>query len=523
MEHEKQYNLLRPFNKEQALEGKPICDRIGELVQYVAGPDADDDVCVWYDQEQLCLESQRELRMAPITWVEGQPVVEGETLYHKSIAVQGVVVRWCNNTVMLDTGRGTVSFFPTVLTRTDPTILFEVEGKPVRKGDKLFSTNAYHYGGERTIAEVNERGVYATTDCGHKGSINSLTWEAPTLVEIEGVCVHTGDSVWHRDTGNPWEVVSFNKLHKTLFCKNMQGCHISFKADQVSTKPPLFHLKGKAIFAGDKVWTLGGDEVHILDMDQQGVVITTESGWSGCTRFDVEGLSATPVARLVVDGVEVKKGDKLFDKVTGKPVIVYRQVWDKVEQSSGGSWTADMLTRTDPTPLFHLDGKPVREGDTVYWVSPCGSSSYGEVKAFSPVADVKFATPTTEDKVLVHPPDVPGQWVLLSKCSLKPYIQLSDKTKVEVGGTVYFEGKPYKVKSFAWPNVTTEDGTVLIHHLLTGQPQMVEVPIWVNCYDDGSIGRARLSCGNYPLVGSLLQEVEGTLKVPKHIADKLKR
>lgn len=81
MKHEKQYNLLRPFNKEQALEGKPICYSTGEVVQYVAGPDVDGDVCVWYDQEQLLLEVQSELRMAPLTWVEGQPVYEGDVLY----------------------------------------------------------------------------------------------------------------------------------------------------------------------------------------------------------------------------------------------------------------------------------------------------------------------------------------------------------------------------------------------------------------------------------------------------------
>lgn len=81
MEHEKQYNLLRPFNKEQMLEGKPICYSTMEAVQYVAGPDVGGDVCVWFNQEQLCLETQLELRMAPLTWVEGKPVYEGDVLY----------------------------------------------------------------------------------------------------------------------------------------------------------------------------------------------------------------------------------------------------------------------------------------------------------------------------------------------------------------------------------------------------------------------------------------------------------
>lgn len=340
----------------------------------------------------------------PEVLVEGQPVVVGETLYvAKDSSSSGSVAYVKDGYVYITAPYGEIGIKPEHLTRTDPTILFEVDGKPVRKGDKLFPTSAYHYGEERTIVGVNERGVYATTNCGHKGSINSLTREAPTLVEIDGVCVRIGDSAWHRDTGNLWEVVSFNKLHKTMFCKNMQGGHTSFKADQVSMKPPLFHLKGKAIFAGDKVWTMSGDEVEVLGMGKRGVVITTESRWSGCTRFNVEWLSAIPIARLAVDGVEVKKGDKLFDKATGKPVIVYRQVWDRVEQSSGGSWTADMLTRTDPAQ------------------------------------------------------------------------------------------------------------------------ELVEVPIWVSCYVDGTTGFARFARNRHPEPSSLLGEVEGTLKVPKHIADKLKR
>lgn len=81
MEHEKQYNLLRPFNKEQAQDGKPICCSTGEAVQYVAGPDVDGDVCVWFGQEYLYLIAQSELRMAPLTWVEGQPVYAGDVLY----------------------------------------------------------------------------------------------------------------------------------------------------------------------------------------------------------------------------------------------------------------------------------------------------------------------------------------------------------------------------------------------------------------------------------------------------------
>lgn len=396
------------------------------------------------------------------TLVEGQPVVKGETLYHKPSGIQGVVVGWSDSHVQIDTGRGTVSYIPDVLTRNDPTILFEVEGKPVRKGDKLYSkfdrhytlaqceriisgagryegsyavgdednygeikyltwepplcqvegklvfkgdklysTVCHSYGDLREIVGVHESGVYSTPDCTYKGEISTLTWDAPEIKLSTGVIVHPGTKVWRMGTGECWEVVSYNEHLGTLFVRQGYSTFTNLKPSSVKLSAPLFNLEGTPVFEGDKVWTLGGDAVIVKDITPDSEVITTPNEWSCCCCFSIEWLSATPISRIRVEGKDVEHGEVLYFRDSGKPFTVCRQIRDLLEGMDRKMACPSSLTRNDPT--------------------------------------------------------------------------------------------------------------------------LVEVTVWVNCYDDNSLGRPRLTHGNYPLVGSLICELEGTIKVPKHIADKLKR
>lgn len=86
-----------------------------------------------------------EIYLAPLCWVEDKPVYKGDTLYRtsewgtcsvvaKELSEDGrFIVFEGNYDSALDGSRSKLSW-------ADPTILFEVEGKPVRKGDVLYGT-----------------------------------------------------------------------------------------------------------------------------------------------------------------------------------------------------------------------------------------------------------------------------------------------------------------------------------------------------------------------------------------------
>ena len=89
--------------------------------------------------------SDNEIYLAPLCWVEDKPVYKGDVLYRtslldtcsvvaKELSEDGRFIRFEGNyDSALDGSRSKLSW-------SDPTILFEVEGKPVRKGDVLYGT-----------------------------------------------------------------------------------------------------------------------------------------------------------------------------------------------------------------------------------------------------------------------------------------------------------------------------------------------------------------------------------------------
>ena len=127
MEQTKDYSLLRPFDLEAAKRGEPI---------------------LWIDHPiRWVALSDKELRMAPLCWVEGRPVYKGDVLYRPGINDGPVVALEIGNEegdIYLsfedDAGSEFADNRRGYLTWADPNpVLCEVEGKPVRKGDRLWS------------------------------------------------------------------------------------------------------------------------------------------------------------------------------------------------------------------------------------------------------------------------------------------------------------------------------------------------------------------------------------------------
>ncbi len=155
--------------------------------------------------------------LAPLCWVEDKPVYKGDTLY------------WQNGkqvTVLRLNGDGTFLLFEeggswstdgriSKLSWTDPTILFDVEGKPVRKGDVLYSPKGVVV--KRVVSHVvpyesydkEDNPVTALRVWGDDGlwdKPEKLTWTDPTvLFEVEGKPVRKGDVLYGTWLGNQAE------------------------------------------------------------------------------------------------------------------------------------------------------------------------------------------------------------------------------------------------------------------------------------------------------------------------------
>lgn len=82
----KNYGLLRPFDMEAAKRGEIICAKGGGGEwQYVAGPDSNGNLCLLTSSGTFIAGngcSEHSVRMAPLCWVEEQPVYKGDKLWH---------------------------------------------------------------------------------------------------------------------------------------------------------------------------------------------------------------------------------------------------------------------------------------------------------------------------------------------------------------------------------------------------------------------------------------------------------
>ena len=93
MEQTKDYSLLRPFDLEAAKTGTPLIEIYmheskvitdEEIGTYIAGPNNLNEYVISFSTSGYVIYtvSIKDVRMAPLAWVEGKPVYKGDVLYH---------------------------------------------------------------------------------------------------------------------------------------------------------------------------------------------------------------------------------------------------------------------------------------------------------------------------------------------------------------------------------------------------------------------------------------------------------
>lgn len=88
---EKDYSLLRPFGRDAARAGEPICALVNGGTEvaprtFVTGPDSMGYFVVVSEDGDYRLGKAHEYRMAPLYWVEGRPVYPGDVLWQTTPA-----------------------------------------------------------------------------------------------------------------------------------------------------------------------------------------------------------------------------------------------------------------------------------------------------------------------------------------------------------------------------------------------------------------------------------------------------
>lgn len=77
------YSMLRPFDRAAAKAGQPICYFDGELAKQVMINEK--EIAIDFESEGICLFcgelSTKNLRMAPLFWLEDKPVYTGDAVY----------------------------------------------------------------------------------------------------------------------------------------------------------------------------------------------------------------------------------------------------------------------------------------------------------------------------------------------------------------------------------------------------------------------------------------------------------
>ena len=217
MEQTKDYSLLRPFDLEAAKRGESIL-WIDSPVRWVALSAQASDACNIVEHAQgLSYVRDKELRMAPLCWIEGRPVYRGDKLYYRSGAGRFVAKRRHDeqDKVLGDSFFTDGSSFTDVgvfelcdlwFTWDDPSpVLCEVEGKPVRKGDRIWSnffkrwfTVTGKVGAIKEVSLIDEQDCYTlASSCSWKrkvitrGFINIYArTPSPSAIAATGPCVY---------------------------------------------------------------------------------------------------------------------------------------------------------------------------------------------------------------------------------------------------------------------------------------------------------------------------------------------
>ena len=119
------YDLLKPFNLEDALNGAELLSRDRETrakeplkLAAVCGPDG--DYCVRDAAGNLYTARGSLLGMAPLAWVEDKPVYKGDVLYSKISPHYGKAAEYHDGWLVLNTGSITYRSQVAAFTWTKP-------------------------------------------------------------------------------------------------------------------------------------------------------------------------------------------------------------------------------------------------------------------------------------------------------------------------------------------------------------------------------------------------------------------
>ena len=219
---QKNRDLLRKFNLELAKAGDAICwGHLDESIMFV-GMCKGGKVAVKYADGTIETPYSTSLRMKPLFWKDGQPVYRGDSLWH-TLAKKWIVVTklqghpdsekegYFVDNHGLDAAAALCTF------DAQPVPLFQLDGKDVFAGDKLWNTL---YRDWITVAsmQVNapegDVGYFIATD-GRYGCSKYCSWEESPqpLFALDGQPVYRGTRLWHK-LANRWVTVTGMLLNK---------------------------------------------------------------------------------------------------------------------------------------------------------------------------------------------------------------------------------------------------------------------------------------------------------------------
>lgn len=226
----KKLELLRPFDQKQAEAGDPIMwSHLSEPVTFV-GMCNGGKVAVKCADGLIETPCSSSLRMKPLFWKEGKPVYRGDSLWHtltkEFIAVtklQGHPDSEKEGYFVDNYGLNAQAALCTF--DAQPVPLFQLDGKDVFAGDKLWNTL---YRDWLTVASLQEgvfplEGYFVATD-GRLGCSRFCRWEESpqSLFILDGQPVFKGTRLWH-NRDNKWVTVTGVNLFGDFIDENGIG------------------------------------------------------------------------------------------------------------------------------------------------------------------------------------------------------------------------------------------------------------------------------------------------------------
>lgn len=207
-------NLLRPFDLAQAETGAAICwSHLDKPIMFV-GRSTNSGIAIRREDGIIETTTSFSLRMKPLFWKEGKPVYAGDSLWH-TISKKWIVVSELQKHPEAEKegyfvdADGIKAAAALCTIDAQPVPLFQLDGKDVFAGDKLWNTLHRDW---MTVDSVQfgtlaHEGYFIDTD-GRHGCSKFCSWEdlsAPLFI-LDGRSVYRGTRLWHK-FANKWVTI----------------------------------------------------------------------------------------------------------------------------------------------------------------------------------------------------------------------------------------------------------------------------------------------------------------------------